>query len=104
MQSIDESYVYLAELAEAQCREIIEAFERIDDPEDPSNEPETLRGIESISWQKKARPALIFQSDDTPRQRTLVFVDAIFDLARLIERERILEPARPLPPAPEDKG
>jgi hypothetical protein len=95
MQSIDDRYAYLAEQAEAQCREIIEAFERIDDPENPSVEPETLRGIGRVPYQKTDRPALVFQSDETLRQRTLVFVDAILDLAALIQRERLLEePAR----------
>lgn len=89
LTKIDDQYHYLAELAEAQCTELMVIFERINDPEDPSDDaPERLIGITRAPPDR--RSALVFQSEDTPRQRTLVFVDAIFDLAALLNRERVL--------------
>jgi hypothetical protein len=90
--SIDERYAGLAERAEEQCGELIKAFERIEDPEDPSIEPERLVGIRR---EKNDRSALIFQSEDTPKQRTVVYVDDILKLAALIRRERVLTEPEP---------
>ena len=89
--TIDDQYEQLAELAHAQCEEIEKTFQIINDPEDPSDEaPERLQGITRTS-PPMDRAALVFQSPDTPRQRRLVYVDAILDLADLIKRERVLE-------------
>lgn len=96
METIDDRYFYLAETALMQCRELLEAFERIEMPEDESLEPETLRGITRTPVPFD-RAALVFQSDETPNERTLVFVDAILDLANLLNREHILEPPEPAP-------
>ena len=89
MRTIDDEYVYLAERVAEQCQEILEAFERIEMPEDESVEPERLQGITRTPLPFD-RPALLFQSDETPNQRTIVFVDYILDLARLINRERVV--------------
>ena len=89
MHPIDDRYLYLAEQAKEQCEQILEAFDRIELPEDESQEPETLQGV-TRTPPPIDRAALVFQSNETPDQRTLVFIDAILDLALLINRERIV--------------
>lgn len=93
---IDDTYAELAELAAGQCTALMEKFEEINDPDDPSDdEPETLQGV-TRTLPPLDRAALVFQSSSTPNQRAIVFVDAILDLAALILRERIIpyEPKR----------
>ena len=96
METIDDRYFYLVETALMQCRELLEIFERIEMPEDESLEPETLRGITRTPVPFD-RAALVFYSDDTPKQRTLVVVDAILDLAQLIIKEPVIETREPAP-------
>ena len=87
MRTIDNEYVYLVNTVAEQCLEILEAFERIEMPEDESVAPERLQGI-TRTPPPFERAALVFQSDETPNQRTLVFVDSIFALAYLLNQER----------------
>lgn len=98
MMTIDAKYADLADRVVEQAVEISNAFDRIEDPEgwnedrpedavDLSIAPELLRGV---SRGRDGRAYLIFQSEDTPRQRRIVYVDAILELANLINRERII--------------
>lgn len=86
--TIEETYEQMAELAQGQVKALMEKFEEIRDPEDPSDEaPEALQGI---TQDKNGRAMLVFRSQDAPRQRSIVYVDAIMDLADLLRRERCL--------------
>jgi len=87
---IDTHMMELAERAQSQCQEIFEAFERIEMPEDDSVEPETLRGATRTPTPMD-RPVLVFALTKLRIRRTIIYVDAILDLARLILSERILD-------------
>jgi hypothetical protein len=90
--TIDEEYQQLAELAQAQCEALDLQIQRNEDDLNP-DEPEKLRGI---SQDKYGRAYLVFQADDSPRERQIIYVDAIMDLANLLRRERVLpSPDRP---------
>lgn len=83
---IEDSYAQLAEFARTQCEALVEQIERNEDDLNP-DEPEKLRGI---SRDNKGRAYLAFSSDDRPRERQIIYVDAIMDLADLLRRERVL--------------
>ena len=98
MQTIDAKYADLAPRVMGQALSVSDAFSRIEDPEgynedypddavDLSLAPELLQGV---CRGRDGRAYLIFQSEDTPRERRIVYVDAILELAALINRERVI--------------
>lgn len=87
-KTINQGYVEYAETAVGQIEALLEAFHEIENPEEPSDDaPESLQGI---TRDRDGRAMLVFQSPDTPRQRSIVYVDAILDLAGLLNRERVI--------------
>ena len=85
-QTIDEAYEQVAERAGGQIAALLDAFQEIEEPSDDA--PESLQGI---TKDRDGRAMLVFQSPDTPRQRSIVYVDAILDLANLLRRERVID-------------
>lgn len=91
MKSIDEEYDRLVELAEAQAQAIQDAIFEKNEQEDNLDDEDEIERLRGIARDEDGRAMLVFQADATPRQRKLVYVDAILDLARLLNRERVIE-------------
>ena len=85
-QTINERYQELAETATGQIEALQQAFDEIENPEDPSDD----WSLQGITRDKDQRAMLVFASPDTPNERSIVYVDAILDLRDLLCRERIL--------------
>jgi hypothetical protein len=89
MPTIEQRYEELAEIAQSQCEDIIQAIQIARDPDRPDDNPERLQGI-TRTQPPLDRAALVFHNDSANLAQTLVYVDAILDLAALLNRERVL--------------
>ena len=88
LKTIDEHYRDLADRAEQQCAELGNQMTAIIDEADDDGEPyaEKLCGI---GRDKDGRAQLVFADPDgSTNRRTILYVDSIIELAKLLMRER----------------
>lgn len=87
MKTRDEAIRDLADQAADQCEALANKMTAVIDMEDDDGETE-LEGLCGITKDSKGRSCLIFAEDDPSQSpRTVVYVDAILALAKLLNGE-----------------
>ena len=90
MVTIDQHYQDLAMRAADQAEALSSKMQAINEGYDDDGEPETER-LCGVLREKDGRTTMVFADTAAPRQRTVIYVNAILDLADMIRREHILE-------------